>query len=72
MPLASHLGSDVDVDRDLVRIELHRGASLLVRAETAALDPAEGHVHVGARRLRVHVQEPGLGFLLESRCGLKA
>ena len=60
-------GSRVDVDRDRLGVELDRGATLLVRAEAARLDAAERHVHVGARGLRVDVQEPCLRLVLEAR-----
>src|SRR5207237_5371616 len=44
--LRARLG--IDVDRDGLGVELDRGAPLLVRPETAGLDPAEWHVHLGA------------------------
>src|SRR5438876_173879 len=59
--------SGVDVDGHDVRVELQRGAALLVRAEAAALDPAEGHVHLRAGGLRVHVDQPRLRLVLEAR-----
>src|SRR6266511_3258455 len=55
--------SGIVVDGDDVGVELHRGASLLVRSEAGALRAAERHMHLRTGRLRVDVQdaraEPG-------------
>ena len=59
--------SGIDVDRDRLGVELDRGAALLVRAEAARLDAAERHVHLGARGLRVDVDQAGLRLVLEAR-----
>ena len=64
--------SGIDVDRDRLGVELDRRAALLVRAEAARLDAAERHVHLGARGLRVDVEQPRLRLVLEPRRGGEA
>src|SRR5712692_11309256 len=57
------------VDGDDLRVELERAPPLLVRAEAGALDPAEGHVHLGACGLRVDVQDSSLELVHEALDG---
>src|SRR6476659_10880047 len=65
-PVTSHRSSDIVVDGDDLRVELHRRAALLVRAEAGALDPTEGDVDVRAGRLRVDVQDARLELVDEA------
>jgi MFS family permease len=58
--------SGVDVDRDNVRVELERRPALFMWTETALLDAAERHVDVGARCLRVDVDQSSFGLRLEA------
>src|SRR5206468_3620191 len=58
--------SCVLVDGDDLRVELERGATLLVGPEAGPLDPAERDVHIRAGGLRVHVQDPSLELVDEA------
>lgn len=49
----------VVIDGHDVRVELDRGAALLMRAEPRGFHPAEGHVHLRPGGLRVHMQDAG-------------
>src|SRR4029079_18415315 len=54
------------VDGDGLGIELDGSAALLVRPPRRALETAERDVHVRPRRLRVHVDDPGLDLAGEA------
>ena len=58
--------SGVLVDGHDLGVELARGAALLVRAEARALDAAERDVDVGARGLRVDVEDARLELVDEA------